>query len=433
MNLLKIHDGNVANEAIDFQSPEFAEIISKLFDKIIKMKNGKEADASDEAKTLIKTINDYTGLKIDLKFDTQYPPCMMPIHINPDSILGDSVYKSYYTKDANKIIKDLEENTKTFVDLKNAKVGGAFSVVPTKIWMGLSTLKAASLTGKECGAVLTHELGHAFVAYEFAFNTIQTNQILLANHKALLSGDRKLFEYTLKVTEKKIGPNSGVFTELKDETDEKIITSVIMSKMSEVRKSELGTSAYDKNTYEAMADNFAIRMGFGRDLVTGLDKILRQYGSPEYSYGTRFMILTIQMSVVGYFMCFGALMGGIVGAFVVGSPLLLLISWAVSDGAESSNVYDKLQTRYKRAREQIVNRLKNKNLDQTVVREILNDLKIVDEIIKNSVNYTTPLGVLGNIIFPSNWVLSSRKNVQRLLEELAANDLFIKAAELRGK
>lgn len=430
MNFLKINE--IATEAIDFQTSEFGDKITKLLDKILKSKNGKEADASPEAKELIKTVEDYTGLKLDLKFNTDYPPCMMPIHINPDTILGDSVYKSYYIKDANKIIKDLEENTKTFVDLKNAKVGGAFSVVPTKIWMGLGTLKNSGLSASECAAVLAHEIGHAFVAYELAFNTIQTNQILLANHKALLSGDRKLFEYSLKVTEKKIGATSGVYTELKDETDEKIVTTVVMAKMREVRKSELGTSAYDKNTYEALADNFATRMGFGRSLVTGLEKITRHYGGPEYSYGVRFSVLLVQLAGVGYFMSVGAMISGAVGAFVVGLPILLLFSWGTSDGSEYTNTYDKLQTRYKRIREQLINRLKSKTIDQAIVNEVLGDLKIVDEIVKNAVNYTTPLGVLGNIIFPSNWILSSRKNAQRLLEELSANDMFVKAAQLRG-
>ena len=49
MNFLNIEGQGLALEAIDFQTPEFAETIVGYIDKIFKCKNGKEADASDEA------------------------------------------------------------------------------------------------------------------------------------------------------------------------------------------------------------------------------------------------------------------------------------------------------------------------------------------------------------------------------------------------
>jgi len=42
-----------------------------------------------------------------------------------------------------------------------------------------------------------------------------------------------------------------------------VVTTVVMAKIQEKRVSELGTAAYDKTTYEALADNFATRMGLG--------------------------------------------------------------------------------------------------------------------------------------------------------------------------
>ena len=356
---------------------------------------------------------------------------MMPIHVNPSSILGDNDFKDYYTKDANKVIKKLEDNEKTFVDLKNAKVGGAFSTVPSKIYMGFRQLKDMKLTAREAAAVFMHEVGHAFVAYELAFNTIQTNQILLALHKSLVANDQKLFEYSLKLTEKRIGPSSGVYNELKEETDTAVVTTVVMAKIQEKRVSELGTAAYDKTTYEALADNFATRMGLGRELVTSLEKIHRLYGSPEYSGETRFIYNMIQITVATYSMLLGAVLGSVL-LMIAGAPMFFLITWTVSDGAEYQNVYDKLKIRYKRVREQLISRLKVKSLAPELVKNILEDLKVLDKIIEQTGEFSSILNVVGNIIYPSNWVLSSRKNAQRLLEELASNDLFIKAAQLGG-
>ena len=430
MIFLNVKDA-IGTEAIDFQSSVVADQITKMFEDILKCKGGKEADASEAHKTLVTFMEKETGLKIDLKFNTPYPPCMMPIHVNPSSILGDSDFKDYYTKDANKVIKKLEDNEKTFVDLKNAKVGGAFSTVPSKIYMGFRQLKDMKLTAREAAAVFMHEVGHAFVAYELAFNTIQTNQILLALHKSLVANDQKLFEYSLKLTEKRLGPSSGVYNELKEETDTTVVTTVVMAKIQEKRVSELGTAAYDKTTYEALADNFATRMGLGRELVTSLEKIHRLYGSPEYSGETRFMYNMIQITVATYFMLLGAALGSVF-LMIAGAPLFFLITWTVSDGAEYQNVYDKLKIRYKRVREQLISRLKVKSLAPELVKNILEDLKVLDKIIEQTGEFSSILNVVGNIIYPSNWVLSSRKNAQRLLEELASNDLFIKAAQLRG-
>ena len=430
MIFLNVKDA-IGTEAIDFQSSVVADQITKMFEDILKCKGGKEADASEAHKTLVTFMEKETGLKIDLKFNTPYPPCMMPIHVNPSSILGDSDFKDYYTKDANKVIKKLEDNEKTFVDLKNAKVGGAFSTVPSKIYMGFRQLKDMKLTAREVAAVFMHEVGHAFVAYELAFNTIQTNQILLALHKSLVANDQKLFEYSLKLTEKRLGPSSGVYNELKEETDTTVVTTVVMAKIQEKRVSELGTAAYDKTTYEALADNFATRMGLGRELVTSLEKINRLYGSPEYSGETRFMYNMIQITVATYLMLIGALVGSVL-IIISGAPMFFLITWAVSDGAEYQNVYDKLKIRYKRVREQLISRLKVKSLAPELVKNILEDLKVLDKIIDQAGEFSSILNVVGNIIYPSNWVLSSRKNAQRLLEELASNDLFIKAAQLRG-
>ena len=430
MIFLNVKDA-IGTEAIDFQSSVVADQITKMFEDILKCKSGKEADASEAHKTLVTFMEKETGLKIDLKFNTPYPPCMMPIHVNPSSILGDNDFKDYYTKDANKVIKKLEDNEKTFVDLKNAKVGGAFSTVPSKIYMGFRQLKDMKLTAREAAAMFMHEVGHAFVAYELAFNTIQTNQILLALHKSLVAKDQKLFEYSLKLTEKRIGPSSGVYNELKEETDTNVVTTVVMAKIQEKRVSELGTAAYDKTTYEALADNFATRMGLGRELVTSLEKIHRLYGSPEYSGETRFMYNMIQIIVASYFMLLGAVLGSVL-LMIAGAPIFFLITWTVSDGAEYQNVYDKLKIRYKRVREQLISRLKVKSLAPELVKNILEDLKVLDKIIEQTGEFSSILNVVGNIIYPSNWVLSSRKNAQRLLEELASNDLFIKAAQLRG-
>src|SRR5574343_1369275 len=133
MKLLNFN--GIALEAIEFQSPEMADKMTEYLEDILKCKGGMEADKSDAKKNIIKLIKDKTGLNVELKFNSQYPPCMYPIFINPNSVLGYDVFADYYAKDANKVIKHLEDSESTFVDLKSGKVGGLYTKVPTQIFM----------------------------------------------------------------------------------------------------------------------------------------------------------------------------------------------------------------------------------------------------------------------------------------------------------
>ena len=420
-----------AAEAIDFQSVAMADQVTDLFTKIMKSKNAKEAQSCDAAVKLRKLFEQQTNLKLNINFDNPYPPCMMPIHINPNTILGDDVCKSYYLKDSNKIMGEIETTTQSYVDLKNAKVGGVFAVVSTDIYMGFEVLRQLTLTPRELASVLMHEVGHAFVAYELAFNTIQTNQILLSLHKSLINNDQKLFEYSLKMVETKVGVQTGVYQELKNETNSKVVTTVVLAHMQEKRKSELGTAAYDKTTYEALADNYAVRMGLGRELVTGLEKINRLYGSPEYNSSTRFSISSAEL-VISTFLMGAGFATGTVPMMLLGMALYFLISWGASDGNDHQHTYDKIKIRYKRVREQLVNRLKEKSLPKDIVKKTLEDLAAIDKIVERAGEFTSIMGLVGNIIYPSNWGLIDRMKAQRKIEELAANDLFVKAAQLRS-
>lgn len=87
---------NFGNEAIAFQSPEFANKMTVLMEKILEERSGKTADNSKAAKDLNKLVKDTTGLNVNIVFDTDYPPCTIPFHLNPDAVLGHSS-KEFYT------------------------------------------------------------------------------------------------------------------------------------------------------------------------------------------------------------------------------------------------------------------------------------------------------------------------------------------------
>ena len=98
---------------------------------------------------------------------------------------------------------------------------------------------------------------------------------------------------------------------------------------------------------------------------------------------------------------------------------------------KAENSYDLPEDRVKRIRDQIVIQLKY-DLDPTLANEILEDLKKVDEIIATYKPYGVIMNRIADFIFKSSG--SRYKNAVRLqqdLEQLVANDFFIKATQLK--
>ncbi len=93
--------------------------------------------------------------------------------------------------------------------------------------------------------------------------------------------------------------------------------------------------------------------------------------------------------------------------------------------------YDELKIRYKRVRNEAVNRLKDLNCPTEVVRPILDDIYFMDKIISETYRVSLASEKIANFIFKSAKDAKASVDEQQLLEELAMNDLFIASAELR--
>lgn len=112
---------NFGNEAIAFQSPDFANRMTSLMEKILEERSGKTADNCKAAKDLNKLVKDVTGLNVNIVFDTEYPPCTIPFHMNPDAVLGHASLKDFYIEDFEKTMERLKKvKTTSTIDLQCA-------------------------------------------------------------------------------------------------------------------------------------------------------------------------------------------------------------------------------------------------------------------------------------------------------------------------
>ena len=427
-------DMQVAMEAIGFQGPEVANKLAAYLTDIMQERTGKEADASKARKDMIKYLKDTTGMKLDITFDTDMAPCTLPFHINPDTILGHKTLKDFYVEESNATMKRLKEvKNRSHIDLDKGRVSGIFSEYETPIYMGYYAIRSLRLTPREIAAILAHEVGHCLVAYEMAFRTVRTNQILAAASKAAAGGDKGQYEYVLKTAEEVLDLKSGMFDEIKETKDQKTVMTVIMGKAERKTHDDslMGNTTYDITTFEALADNYAARLGLGKELVTGLEKIYREFGAAEFSSGARIAATMLDIysvvSMIGAVIAMGS--NPIMGALYLGLNMLGL--YARLDGRDHNNVYDKLTIRFKRVKEQIIQYLKDKSLPAADVKRSLESVAHIEKTIAQISEYKGFLPAIFNMVDPASRAVNSARDIQQNLEAMVANDMYLKAAALR--
>lgn len=427
-------DMQVAMEAIGFQGPEVANKLAAYLTDIMQERTGKEADASKARKDMIKYLKDTTGMKLDIIFDTDMAPCTLPFHINPDTILGRKTLKDFYVEESNATMKRLKEvKNRSHIDLDKGRVSGIFSEYETPIYMGYYALRSLRMTPREIAAILAHEVGHCLVAYEMAFRTVRTNQILAAASKAAAGGDKGQYEYVLKTAEEVLDLKSGMFDEIKETKDQKTVMTVIMGKAERKTHDDslMGNTTYDITTFEALADNYAARLGLGKELVTGLEKLYREFGAAEFSSGARIAATMLDIysvvSMIGAVIVMGS--NPIMGALYLGLNMLGL--YARLDGRDHNNVYDKLTIRFKRVKEQIIQYLKDKSLPAADVKRSLESVAHIEKTIAQISEYKGFLPAIFNMVDPASRAVNSARDIQQNLEAMVANDMYLKAAALR--
>ena len=427
-------DMQVAMEAIGFQGPEVANKLAAYLTDIMQERTGKEADASKARKDMIKYLKDTTGMKLDITFDTDMAPCTLPFHINPDTILGHKTLKDFYVEESNATMKRLKEvKNRSHIDLDKGRVSGIFSEYETPIYMGYYAIRSLRLTPREIAAILAHEVGHCLVAYEMAFRAVRTNQILAAASKAAAGGDKGQYEYVLKTAEEVLDLKSGMFDEIKETKDQKTVMTVIMGKAERKTHDDslMGNTTYDITTFEALADNYAARLGLGKELVTGLEKLYREFGAAEFSSVARIAATMLDIysvvSMIGAVIAMGS--NPIMGALYLGLNMWGL--YARLDGRDHNNVYDKLTIRFKRVKEQIIQYLKDKSLPAADVKRSLESVAHIEKTIAQISEYKGFLPAIFNMVDPASRAVNSARDIQQNLEAMVANDMYLKAAALR--
>ena len=460
IGLSKIQRDRLALEMIGFQNDSFAsnieiELSTLMQDMKRSFMGSKKLHEHDSVRYIQEATFKRTGVKVKLVLDQEIG-ATIPFYPNENSAIVDSFLRgNMYSGDWRDMfpqqlkLLDSAREHKGEVDIEKCKVTGIFSLYENPIYINIALCNQFGLTPGQVTAMYLHELGHCFTAFEYSNRINDTNQIL-----AQLAKDS---------FEQKGGNREYIFRELKvlnpAATDEQlehmlsgqniVLGYQTMIYLKDMVKNQMPTSWYTESQNETLADNFTARWGYGTDLVIALEKLHgalgpELYGTAGAIFGTIQFFCGITCQIILFMMLLvssanaliaGAVLGilagigfGLLACFIA----LLMFITIISQGSYASPMtYDDLKYRYKRIRNQLVERIKTIELPDTETRQVIRDIKVLDKVLEGKDKYRTLIGVILDFFNPKHSARQSDMRMQRLLEELSANGLYIQAAALR--
>lgn len=416
----------IATESINFQNKDF---FNALVNQINKIRENKEIAKLDieaffktkEIEDLCKVVKKYTNILIVLK---EGGPASRDPQIKGNHIFNDKEFIAWLKeinrndlvegqiKDILKKIKKQKVNAR--VDLVHGKVSGAYAEIEILILMPKEMLIAPSnFLPEEIAAIMLHEIGHAFTFYEFVERGVTTNQSLALLTTVLDSRNITNKEFVFTEYAKTFDLDSEKEEALKKCNNVYTLNLIILDQIIEESVSELGKSLYDVNSCEYLADQFATRFGAGKYLVTGLDKLRDGYKVIPF----HLMIINCIVNVFAYISLLSV------------APLWLYLLIVTPD--KKDEIYDNMHARINRIRLQNVEQLKDKTLSNEIKTILLNEISDIDLVLskyKDELNFSEKLAY---VFRPGYRAAHKYEKLQKDLERIAGNDLFLLSAKLK--
>lgn len=421
--------GAVSMESLAFQSDlSFFKELTALFTEMKGMKQSVLSDG-DVAARMRKVITKHTGLNVMMDFG-DWDPCVEIPMVSKNNVLINSFIRNFLnSNDGLKMINDAGEAVRGTVNIKTGKVSGVFSDIESTIHLPIYMLVSTKFDAEEMAAITLHEVGHLFTYYEFMSRSVTTNQCLAGMAKALDgSSSIEQRESVLMSVREAMNLKDMDVKELAKSNAKNVIDVVVITNIAKNAESELGSNVYDFSTWEYLADQYAARQGAGRYIVTGLEKLYK--GSFNISFRSTPSFLAMEafkaMMMIAPVIAVGTpALAGLAGGF-----LNLVFMLIAMDGA-GDGTYDRPGARFKRVRNQVIENLKDRKLPRDTQERLQADLVAIDEVLHHVNDRRQLLGVIWDTVSPSARRAWNQFKLQRELEDIAANDLFVQASKLK--
>jgi hypothetical protein len=446
---------SISLEMVSQQSKEFPMKLEEIY-TVLKQKiddgvysKTRDFEVSPDIQKVKKLIFDSTGIQVDIVVN-QREAAIVPLFVNRNHVFLKDAYRGnegfgYGIRDQERFLME-SENKKGYVDRENGRVSGIYSEYLSILYMDYYTLyKVYGLSPAEVVAITLHELGHYWSYCENADRLSSTNQVLSEVAKELTSNDKDKKQTHIYKELTKINPQITE-KEVQDLIEGKNIVGGLVWYKAVIGSvdHQLQNFKYDETSAEQLADSYAMRYGYGRALATGLDKMEKYGWNAEKS----------RLSYVGYFL-FDVLMvysslnrlttllkmtvlaatkaAAIASVVSLAITSVLVYSFFRAKGEDKVDYrYDELKVRYQRMRYELVNTLKDNRLSKSDANILVEDIKVLDEIIEDTYKYRSLSRILSTFIFLDARRAKNSIDYQQELESLVNNDLFIKASVLKN-
>lgn len=390
------------------------------------------------------------GLSITL--DLGYNPLVVaatmlnPVN-NNHVFLNDGRRGKGLAGDVKKWVKKNAGKQGTF-DPKTGRVGGIFSTYKHQVFCDVKTLQGKGITLKEMCAIVMHEIGHIITWYEYADRLDRTNQIIADIIQRVNVPTSTVKEQTYSLGE--LVKKGDITEETKNDllaTESKIVfTTTLAAVLLRNKVSQSPDTKYDDTSSEQLADAFAARLGYYRELVTGLDKFytlnrvrnkallnmmkcLQWWNEVNSIYSHALFIAYLIR--YGLSFLFPSLRITWSTLQILGFIYAIYLVWTTSGDDKRDMTYDALWHRYNRLKLQAIDALKDTNLDQAQTKRLIETFYIIDKHQGNVVEFESITKLFVNYCKPGAALARDHMNLQKLTEALIGNDLFLRAAELR--
>lgn len=432
----------LALEMIHIQDPQFGHRlnaeVSKLVNRITSSEISTQADvaSSVEVKHLQQIIFDRMGMKVTL-ITNSLLAAILPYYSNKHHVfLSDMLKGNISIKEQNKALEKVIGKS-GFVDTKSARLGGLFSEYNHKVFMNfMDLIKKYKCSSSEITGIMLHELGHGFHACEYSDRMESSNLIIqdvckrIATEKEKVKSDyvyQEISKIDKTVTEKEIDNLVNGSRIIAGYTWYKVVVEATR----QAGKSQMTQSKYDETAFEQVADNFATRFGYGRELIAGLEKITDHGGVEKSSMSGKInTLLEMTVSVMIVAAIISSAGAGFIAAPVFYSLILGLILYGSGENVRDYT-YDELKIRYKRIRNEFINMLKQANLSKAETQMLVDNISFADSMINSTFQHESVYRKISNFLLPYNRSAKNSIQEQQFLEEMIHNDLFLKSAQLQ--
>lgn len=439
---------SISLELIDYQNNDPfpgklakpVEGVYKEIDNKVYMDNKTLIEKSTYIKDIEKLIKDRFNLNIQFAktFHVISPAAIIPFFgdylrdLNGLKGLGSDLVSKLFSgfndfmQENNAVEKERREllnrlhNKKGYIDLKNARVGGYLSEVKHYLIIDFFTMKRLGLTERELVAVILHEIGHAFTGLEYHHKLEKINSTIadILDNINKNKMDKAVYIFKKNFSKKEfenISANSK--SEIYD-----FYGALALTYLDEI-KTQMVDSKYDETNFENLADSFASRFNMYKELVSGLDKVLRVYGqvfdNTPSQYATVFIV---EILLFALYMVLFTPIGGIIAA-------ALFITMNKSD--IQVMVYDNPKDRYERIKNSLINNIKNINMPEELLKDLLEQFFFIDQVVQKSGYFESIYKKVADIIFTSNRRANYYIKIQQDIEKGLNNKLFVSAARLK--